>query len=320
MNYKELLNYIYQPKTLIVLGLFFVTSACFSDGNIYLVDLISNFKHFFFLLAMACSMVFLYKKDLLVIVTVFIAWVNFQEINYHEDEFNSPIHLKIIHMNVLSSNSNHRDFIKVIQAESPDVIGVQEVSLDWAIILEQSLRNYRYKLILPQRDNFGIAILSKYPIKLFRSKYYHELGTKSLEGRIKIPQGEIPFSYTHPIPPIHKAAFKNRNKQILTASRSLQHERNALLFGDFNTTPWSSFMKSKMNDSPLTLARGGIWSTWPVNLSPVGIPLDHFMYGPNLKVHVRRLDKIGSDHFPIIAEINVIDTIPLNNRCFEINL
>jgi endonuclease/exonuclease/phosphatase (EEP) superfamily protein YafD len=53
-----------------------------------------------------------------------------------------------------------------------------------------------------------------------------------------------------------------------------------------------------------TRAGFGIQASWPTQIPPLGIPLDHCLVSPELVVLDRRLGPaVGSDHRPVILEL-----------------
>ncbi|MFA7595148.1 MAG: endonuclease/exonuclease/phosphatase family protein [Novosphingobium sp.] len=85
--------------------------------------------------------------------------------------------------------------------------------------------------------------------------------------------------------------------------------RRGILAGDFNSAPWTFAMRRLSAGGELRLASGAM-GTWPTN-APVGVlrlPLDQVYLGPCLDpVSVRRGPALGSDHFPIVTDIDVGD-------------
>lgn len=85
--------------------------------------------------------------------------------------------------------------------------------------------------------------------------------------------------------------------------------RRGILAGDFNSAPWTFAMRRLSAGGELRLASGGI-GTWPTN-APAGVlrlPLDQVYLGPCLDpVSVRRGPALGSDHFPVVTDIDVGD-------------
>ena len=82
-----------------------------------------------------------------------------------------------------------------------------------------------------------------------------------------------------------------------------------IVAGDFNTTPWSPYFRDLVAAAGLrNAAEGhGYVGTWPAWFWPALIPIDHVLLkGPLVATSVRRGPAIGSDHFPIIADVRLL--------------
>lgn len=89
--------------------------------------------------------------------------------------------LKIVHLNLLSSNRQYQKVIDLVQAEKPDILIAQEVSYQWKKTLTELTKLYPYNYIVPRTDNFGIALLSIIPLESVEEKNW---GNNFLPGLI----------------------------------------------------------------------------------------------------------------------------------------
>ncbi len=217
--------------------------------------------------------------------------------------------IKLFHLNLLSSNEQYSKFLELIEKEQPDIIIVQEVSYAWNTQLEKLTSSYpNYKLI-PRHDNFGIGILSKINLMTIQERDWGNAGLPGLLASFEIDGSEIRLATLHPLPPVNRIYYEQRNKSL----KSVLDELNGftvptLLVGDLNISMWSPDYKILHRDNKLFSARKGfgINPTWPADLGSLGIPIDHvlvskqfvvddFYTGPN----------IGSDHLPVIAMLRL---------------
>ena len=111
----------------------------------------------------------------------------------------------------------------------------------------------------------------------------------------------------HLAPPTHPALAAERGRQ-LDALRALSATIDAPLAiaGDFNLTPYSPHFTDWLSDTGLRDGRAGRRPglTWPTFLPLLGIPIDHCIVSPNVRVAAfRRLPAFGSDHYPIVVEL-----------------
>lgn len=120
---------------------------------------------------------------------------------------------------------------------------------------------------------------------------------------------------THPLPPISAEYSRLRDEQLERVARFARTVASPLLLlGDLNTSPWSDRFRSFLRESGLhdsALGRG-LQATWPAGWWPFSIPIDHGLYSAGLAVLSRRVGSfVGSDHYPILAEVAVVSPTAL---------
>ena len=73
------------------------------------------------------------------------------------------------------------------------------------------------------------------------------------------------------------------------------------ILGDLNVSPWSPHFGGLLRESGR-----GVQATWPTNLAPMRIPIDHCLVSPDVSVVGRRVGPdVGSDHFPIVVDVQI---------------
>ena len=80
------------------------------------------------------------------------------------------------------------------------------------------------------------------------------------------------------------------------------------MMGDFNTTPWSPIFTELVDRRDWHDSRWGHGNqaTWPAWIGGFGIPIDHALCTPGIKVLSRStFDIPGSDHRGVALEIQV---------------
>lgn len=80
-----------------------------------------------------------------------------------------------------------------------------------------------------------------------------------------------------------------------------------IVHGDLNDVAWGKYpkmLKKKLNLRDPRIGRG-FYPTFPTGF-PLKIPLDQFYISPKIElVNFTLLRDIGSDHFPVCAEIQI---------------
>ena len=214
--------------------------------------------------------------------------------------------VEVMQSNILSSNQNYAQFIDLIKAEKPQILVVQELNPSWAKELEKIRDILPYDFILPQENNFGMGIYSTFPLENQSTKWL-TAQVPELSADVEIAGKKINLTAIHPVPPINESYFYLRNQQLEETSKYLrQRDELKIVLGDFNLTMWSPIYRKFIRNTGLVNTRlgFGVLPTWPTNLLPLRIPLDHCLVSPEINVTKIEVGKnVGSDHLPLIAKL-----------------
>jgi len=216
---------------------------------------------------------------------------------------NDATTVSLISLNVYTANTDKPAVLKYLRDRQPDFIVIMEVDFRWETALSELKDLYPHRLIQPRGDNFGIGLLSQWPlinpriVKLADTDLPNIIAQIDKEGRSFLVVG------THPLPPISPKYTQERNAQLRELADLVQElGRPCLVAGDFNATPWSSAFRefsarSGLRDSALGR---GIQGSWNAKSPLIRIPIDHVFVPPEAIVTRRLLGPhIGSDHFPV---------------------
>ena len=140
------------------------------------IDLLSHFKFQYVILSLILIipiLIFLNKKWMALVVLIScIIWNLFFIIPYYIKTENLTVDtnkkLKISSINLLSSNSNFQQVKDYIASENPDVLVLIELNAKWLKALDEILPGYKFKQLIPRSDNFGIGLLSKIKMTVYR--------------------------------------------------------------------------------------------------------------------------------------------------------
>lgn len=284
-------------------------------GRVYwFFEYFSNFRLQYFILHLLLLVILIILKPRGRFNFIFLIFVLMNSIPlislYIPPEYNkkeAKTSIKILLANVLSNNRNYEHFYYYIQEIDPDFIMLLEVTDAWVKNLEKLENNYNFAKY-PREDNFGIAMYSKYPFLSSHIAFYGSLNLPTIKGEILVENKIIKFTGTHPIPPKNKKYMAFRNEQLMEIAEEIgkDKEKNNILLGDFNLTPWSPDFSDIMKFSGLrdTGQGFGLQPTWPTYKPLMIIPIDHCLLGEDFVVLDRYVGKsIGSDHYPVILEI-----------------
>lgn len=214
-------------------------------------------------------------------------------------------------MNLNASNGHTQEVLDAVKAADPDLLLLEEVTPKWLRELEPLNDDFPYRIAEPRDDCFGILLLSKHPLKNGQVVEIGSAEVPSILAEIYLPQGEISFIGTHPLPPVGAEYARDRDNQLKELSKYARSQNHpVLLVGDLNTSPWSPHFRDLLAESGLknSMDGFGFQPTWPAGNPLLRIPLDHALHAPEIAIHTRAVGKsIGSDHLPLILDFSILE-------------
>lgn len=283
----------------------------------WLLDLASHFR--WYLLILACVWLSATLRRLGRAATVglvaAIAWNAWAVLPYwlptggsREPQAAAAAPISIVSVNVHSANTAHGRLLDYLRRRRPDLVAILELTPAWAEALGDLDDLYPHRLVEPRPDNFGVAVLSRWPFNTAEVKAF---GITPYPNAIVLvqPEGRPSFRFvaTHPYPPVNAEASRRLRTQLAGLATFLASSGPpTVVAGDLNATPWSvpfrDFVTTTgLRDSSLGL---GLQPTWNARLWLPRIPIDHILVPPGTTVLHRSLGPdVGSDHLPVEAEI-----------------
>ncbi|HEX6573543.1 MAG TPA: endonuclease/exonuclease/phosphatase family protein [Gemmatimonadaceae bacterium] len=240
--------------------------------------------------------------------------------------------LRAMSYNIQYGHEGLDSVIDVIRSQKPDIVGLQEVDVHWqersafadqaALIAKGTGMNYRFARIyrLPNTDaskpprEFGVAVLSRYPITSFTNHVITRLST----------QDENPTPA--PLPGLLEASIDVNGRTIRVFDVHLDYRRDpavramqvadilkivgdsdtpTLFFGDMNARPDAPEL------GPLLARFPDSWPErqGPVFTAPARNPdrkIDYVLMSPGFRVLKSWVPVVyASDHFPIVVDLIV---------------
>jgi endonuclease/exonuclease/phosphatase (EEP) superfamily protein YafD len=215
--------------------------------------------------------------------------------------------VSVISLNVLRFNQDTAPAIDYLRRRSADVVAVLEVVPHWAEALDTLADIYPHRRIEPRLDNFGIALLSRWPLVDPQIVDFGDTGYPSIVADIDRPAGRFRCIATHPYPPYSRTSSQMLVRCLhATAAAAARSPVPCIVAGDFNATPWSAGFRAFVAGSGLrdTALGRGVQPTWNARRLFVRIPIDHIFAPPSATVVRRTIGPdVGSDHFPVEAEL-----------------
>ncbi len=213
----------------------------------------------------------------------------------------------VVAMNVHRVNDDPSAALAYLRDRRPDVVAVLEVDDQWAEALDTLADLFPERIIRPRSDNFGIAVLSRWPLDDQDVVIFGDTGYPSLVATVHGPAGDFRFIATHPYPPFTGRATAALSAHLAgVADAAAASPLPCIIAGDLNATPWSLPFRTLVARSGLidTALGRGVQATWNARYPAPRIPIDHILVPRGTRVIRREVGPdIGSDHFPVEAEV-----------------
>jgi len=217
--------------------------------------------------------------------------------------------LKIVQFNLWDRNTDAAATARWIAAENPDIVVVEEAQQAAASIPIALKGQYPFSTTCDPPRACPTTILSKLQPSAGGGLASPGTPARWWGAWATFPGADgftvIGTHYRWPFPPGPQAAQAAR----LAEFASQFDRRSLIVAGDFNSTPWSFFLRRQDARFGLERRTRAIF-TWPA--APVTrrrlkipgpfLPIDHIYAGQAWRtVSARRGPKVGSDHFPVVV-------------------
>ena len=216
--------------------------------------------------------------------------------------------IRVMISNVLMENRNAKRLLQVVRDVDPDLLLVVETDDWWHAQLETLDSVYPYRIKQPQDNYYGMELFSKFEIDSGEVRYLVSDKIPSIRTGVRLPSGAwIEFYGVHPRPPDPNHDSGGRDAEILLVAKEMKASpRASIVAGDLNDVAWSHTTRlfQRMSGA-LDPRRGrGMFNTFHADYRLLRWPLDHIFHEDSfLLVELKRLPNIGSDHFPVLAEL-----------------
>lgn len=212
----------------------------------------------------------------------------------------APGALRAISLNLNLDNPDMPALVRQIEQAGPDLLLLIEVTPAQWQALAALRRAYPHGCGQPRDDPFGMALLSRLPLR----DCLVEGELPSLVARL----AERPLTLVglHPPPPLNAELAGIRQQQLQQWGARLANRTEVVLLGDLNLTPWSPWYRDLLASSGLRDARAGrgYLATWPAPLGVFGLPLDQALLGAGWQaLGLESRPAAGSDHRALLLDL-----------------
>lgn len=236
-------------------------------------------------------------------------------------------HISFLSANVKKSNRDYGRLIALTRREKPDVLMAIEVDDDWINGLEEGLGDlYPHWIKVPKDTGYGLCVMSRLELPETEVREILTEGVPSIKVTVRLRSGEdVRLYVVHPEPPVATHDTKGRDGEIaLVGMEAAQDRLPAVVSGDLNDVAWSTTTRRFQRLSGLLDPRvgRGFYNTFSAFHWWARWPLDHLFHDAQFRqLGMSRLDKIGSDHFPMLFKLALAesksDVCEIESACVE---
>ena len=229
---------------------------------------------------------------------------------YNGDEKEKLISLLI--SNVLTPNQKYDRLTGLVKEFNPDLILTLETDKRWEKALEELEEEYKYTVKVPLDNFYGMHLYSRLELKDMEVLYLIDKEIPSIHGKVLLRSGDaVEIHCLHPMPPspTESATSTDRDAELLLVGKEVDTDKGpVLVFGDLNDVAWSRTTKLFQELSGLLDPRigRGFYNTFHADYAIFRWPLDHVFHSNDFTVkRIKRMRKIGSDHFPMFITLHL---------------
>jgi endonuclease/exonuclease/phosphatase (EEP) superfamily protein YafD len=300
-------------------GLMLITAFTFAARLWWAFDLFSHFRLQYVVAALVLSLAaFAVRAHPMAAVLALVALVHGWAIKdlWWGGTANAAlggVPLRVVSANVLSQNRTPEKVFEFVRAADADlVVLVDARQKRWQPVLTALRALYPYDAPPGSRERPPVILFSRHPI------VDHEVvrppgGQRPyLVAEVAVDGATLVVAGVHPSSPWPSEPHdtRGRNRELDRIGEIARDtDRPVIVAGDFNTTPWSPYFQDLLASAGLRNAGmgHGYIGTWPAWFWPALVPIDHVLLkGPLAATRVRRGPAVGSDHYPIIADLRVL--------------
>ncbi|SCZ62180.1 endonuclease/exonuclease/phosphatase family protein [Thiohalomonas denitrificans] len=218
--------------------------------------------------------------------------------------------LRVIIANVLMPNRQAETLLSLVARHEPDLFLAVETDEWWQSQLDTIQGSYPYAVRYPLPNTYGMLLYSRYPLTRPEVRFLIEDDVPSINTVVELPGGPgIHFHALHPRPPrpTKRQDSTNRDAELVTIGQQVARQQGPVVVaGDLNDVAWSYTTDLFQRISGLLDPRRGrgMYNSFHAGIPFLRFPLDHLFHSKHFRlVRLERLDKFGSDHFPILVEL-----------------
>ena len=221
--------------------------------------------------------------------------------------------LRVLAANVQMTNQVDHRLLDMVRRTDPDVAWFQETNARWEQELSPLAEGLPHGVKQIQDNFYGVHLFSRLTLSRTEVRTLTNSANPSVTTDVELPSGDRVRLYAiHPRPPQVGQGTAERDAQLMATALAAHDDTIPhLIVGDLNTVPWEAVLARTAEVAAVRDPRigRGLFVTWNANRSVLKWPLDHVLPGPGLRlIRLHVLPDFGSDHYPLLADLCLVDT------------
>ena len=219
--------------------------------------------------------------------------------------------VRLVVVNVLMTNRKIDGLAGSLAEAGPDIVLALETDRWWTERLGELLPEHRHRLLHPLDNTYGMALFSRLELTRAELRFLLDAEIPSIRARVRLRSGEeIGLIGVHPEPPSPTEADSSlpRDAELVLVGHEIARASEPMIVaGDLNDVAWSRTSRLFCRLSGLVDPRigRGFYNSFHADHPWLRWPLDHVFYSPDFLLRrLARLPAFGSDHFPILIELD----------------
>ncbi len=200
------------------------------------------------------------------------------------DQQNQETQFSVAHYTVSNFGFPYKEAIQHIKSVDADIVSIQELTPDWAEVLEEGLSDqYAYHTSVIRIDPYGQSLFSKFPLPEMDTVFYNQI--PHLAAQIAIENHHLSLISSYTLPPVDKFSFEKMNAQFGVLSQVIaMMDPPVVVLGEFNVPPWSKeILDFKYQNDLKTSRRGSIPANFSYPFGASATPMEHILYSRDIE-------------------------------------
>jgi endonuclease/exonuclease/phosphatase (EEP) superfamily protein YafD len=209
--------------------------------------------------------------------------------------------LRLMFLNTEIRGADPDSLITELELAQHDLVLLSAATDNWADTLQNATIPYQVVLRRAPGTDLEWVVLARPDLELESSPI--SLGGGGRDAVVletRIDDTPVLILAMHPPSPITAELAAIHSRQMSAAANWVRAQGDpVIVIGDLNATPWSSGFDDLLELGGMLDSQVGLGpqASWPARLGPLGIPIDHALHTPELKVLERSLGPSHrSDH------------------------